>query len=272
METPVIIPAPAPEANIDAIKTLGGFLHTSPELCMKRLLVQGYYKIFQICKCFRDSERGRHHLPEFTMLEWYRRDSDYLDLMDECQTMIKYVLYELGIGERIEYQGKAIILTGDWERLTVKEAFLQFTSTTPEQAIDSGTFDELIVSKIEPELNNGRPVFLYNFPSSQAALSRIKKDDPEIAERFELYIGGLELANAFSELTEVEEQKKRFLTEAESRKRAGKNLYPFPEKFIKDLEHMPQSGGIAFGVDRFVMILTNSKTIDEVVSFTPEQL
>ena len=272
VETPVIIPAPAPEANIDAIKTQSGFLQTSPELCMKRLLSAGYEKIFQVCKCFRDAERGHLHLPEFTMLEWYRAEADYFDMMVECQSMVKHVVNELGIGERLEYQGKAVDLSGEWEKITVKDAFKRYAGTTPEKAIEAGAFDELMVSDIEPCLNNGKPVFLYNYPVSQAALSKISKDDSEAAERFELYIGGLELANAFSELTDADEQKKRFLEETENRKKRGKIQYPFPEKFINDLEHMPPAAGIAFGIDRFAMLLTNSTSIDEVITFTPENL
>jgi lysyl-tRNA synthetase class 2 len=272
VETPVIIPAPAPEVNIDAIKTEGGFLQTSPELCMKRLLSTGYEKIFQICKCFRDSERGHLHLPEFTMLEWYRTGADYFDLMDECQSMVKHVVNELGIGEIFGYQEQSIDLSGEWEKMSVKEAFKKYTGTTPLKAIESGDFDEIMVSEIEPGLNNGKPVFLYNYPVTQAALSKVNIDDPEVAERFELYMGGLELANAFSELTDASEQKKRFLEETELRKKAGKIGYPFPEKFIYDLEHMPPSAGIAFGIDRFIMLLTDSPTIDEVVTFTPEKL
>jgi len=272
VETPVVIPAPAPEANIDAVKTENGFLQTSPELCMKRLLSAGYEKIFQICKCFRDAERGRLHLPEFTMLEWYRAKADYFYLMDECRSMVKHAAHELGTGEIIEYQGSSINLSGEWEKITVTEAFKKFTGTTPEKAIESGKYDELMAGSIEPGLNTGKPVFLYNYPASQAALSRVNREDPNVAERFELYMGGLELANAFSELTEADEQKKRFLEEAENRKKAGKTRYPFPEKFINDLEYIPPSAGIAFGIDRFIMLLTDSSTIDEVVTFTPEKL
>ncbi len=272
VETPVVIPAPAPETNIDAIKTDIGFLQTSPELCMKRLLARGYSKIFQICKCFRDGERGHLHLPEFTMLEWYTAGADYFDLMKECEDMIKHVLNETGMGQVIDYQGKSIDFSKEWDKITVREAFKKFAGKTPEETIESDDFDEIMVSDVEPALNNGRPVFLYNYLSSQAALSRINKDDPSVSERFELYAGGLELANAFSELTDSEEQKKRFLEEAQNRKKAGKISYPFPDKFINDLEHMPPSAGIAFGVDRLVMLLTNSSSIDEVVTFTPETL
>ena len=176
------------------------------------------------------------------------------------------------MGEKIEYKERRIDFSGEWERMSVREAFDKFTCTTPEEAVESGSFDELMVTSIEPGLNNGRPVFLYNYPSSQAALSRINKDDPDVAERFELYIGGLELANAFSELTDSDEQRKRFLKEAENRKKAGKIPYPFPEKFINDLGQMPPSAGIAFGVDRFVMLLTNRASIDDVITFSPETL
>lgn len=272
VETPVVIPAPAPETNIDAIKAEKGFLQTSPELCMKRLLSTGLNKIFQICKCFRQAERGHLHLPEFTMLEWYRTEADYFELMDECRILIKYVVNKLGMGERLEYQGMPINLSGEWEKISVKEAFIKYTATTPEKAIESGNFEEIIVSEIEPRFNNCKPVFLYNYPVSQAALSKISRDNPDVAERFELYMGGLELANAFSELTDAEEQKKRFIDEEKNRKKRGKTDYPFPEKFINDLENMPPSAGIAFGIDRFVMLLTNSASIDEVVTFTPEKL
>jgi lysyl-tRNA synthetase class 2 len=272
VETPVIIPAPAPEANIDAIEASGKFLQTSPELCMKRLLAMGYSKIFQICKCFRNSERGHLHLPEFTMLEWYISNEDYLYLMDECRDMIRHVARTLGISDILNFQGKQIDISGIWERITVRDAFNRYAGTTPEKAVEAGNYDEIMVTEIEPSLNKGRPIFLYDYPSSQAALSRKKKGDPGVAERFELYMGGLELANAFSELTDVEEQKKRFLAELKSREMQGKTVYPFPERFINDLEYMPPSAGIAFGVDRLIMLLTDSASIDEVVTFTPERL
>jgi elongation factor P--(R)-beta-lysine ligase len=272
VETPVVIPAPAPEANIDAIEVSEKFLQTSPELCMKRLLAMGYTRIFQICKCFRNYERGHLHLPEFTMLEWYCSNEDYLFLMDECQEMIKHVTHTLGTGDILNYQGKKIDISGIWERITVRDAFSRYAGTTPEKAIEAGNFDEIMVTEIEPSLDKGSPVFLYEYPASQAALSRTKGDDPGVAERFELYMGGLELANAFSELTDVIEQKKRFLEELDHRERKGKTRYPFPERFINDLEYLPPSAGIAFGVDRFIMLLTDSPSIDDVVSFTPEKL
>jgi lysyl-tRNA synthetase class 2 len=141
---------------------------------MKRLLAMGYNRIFQICKCFRKSERGERHLPEFTMLEWYKADEDYLYLMDECEAMIRHVTRALGKGDKLKYQGKQIDISGSWERITVRDAFLKYGGTTPERAIEAGTFDEIMVSGIESSLDMGRPVFLYDYPASQAALSRKK--------------------------------------------------------------------------------------------------
>ena len=272
IETPNLIPAPAPEVHIDAISAAHGFMHTSPELCMKRLLSAGYSKIFQICKCFREGERGDLHLPEFTLLEWYRAQADYMDLMDECEEMIRFVARETRLGNRIEYGDKVIDLEGPWERITVRKAFERYSPLSMEEALDSGRFDEIMVTEIEPQLNMSKPTFLYDYPSSLAALARIKKDEPDLAERFELYIGGLELANAFSELTDVREQEKRFRSDQDKRRQLGKTIYPSPEKFLEDLHQMPPSAGIAFGVDRLVMLFANTTKVDDVVSFTPEEI
>ncbi|HYQ61384.1 MAG TPA: EF-P lysine aminoacylase EpmA [Desulfatiglandales bacterium] len=272
VETPYLLPAPAPELHIDAIRAGEGFLHTSPELCMKRLLAAGYSKIFQICKCFRHGERGGRHLPEFTLLEWYRADTDYLDLMDECEEMVAFVMEELGLPPVLEFQGKAVDLRRPWPRLTVQEAFGRFASTSLEQAMESGRFDEILSFEIEPSIGFPKPVFLYRYPSSLAALSRLSEDDPGVAERFELYAAGVELANAFSELVDPVEQRARFERELAKRGQNGHTVYPMPEKFLRSLPFMPESAGIALGVDRLVMLLSNQKEIDSVVSFTPEEL
>jgi len=272
VETPYLIPAPAPELHIDAVAGGAGFLHTSPELCMKRLLAAGYPKMFQICKCFRQGERGGRHLPEFTLLEWYRAETDYLGLMDECEEMVGFVLEELGLPPVLEFQGKTLDLQRPWLRFTVQEAFERYASTPLEQAMESGRFDEILAFEIEPSLGFPKPVFLYHYPSALAALARLSKDTPAFAERFELYWAGLELANAFSELTDPEEQRARFEIELAKRKQQGKTVYPMPEKFLRSLLFMPESAGIALGVDRLVMLLSNQKEIDPVVSFTPEEL
>jgi len=272
VETPYLIPAPAPELHIDAIRAAEGFLHTSPELGMKRLLAAGYPKIFQICKCFRHGERGGRHLPEFTLLEWYRAETDYLGLMDECEEMVAFVLEELGLPPVLEFQGNALDMRRPWLRLTVQEAFERYASAPLEQAMESGRFDEILAFEIEPSLGFPKPVFLYRYPSALAALARLSKDDPGYAERFELYVAGVELANAFSELTDPVEQRVRFEKEQAKREHQGKRAYPMPENFLRSLPFMPESAGIALGVDRLVMLLSNQKEIDSVVSFTPEEL
>lgn len=272
IETPNLIPSPAPEVHIDAVSAADGFMHPSPELCMKRLLSAGYSMIFQICKCYRKGERGKHHLPEFTILEWYRAGADYMDLMTECEEMIRFVAADLEREDKIEYMGKSIDLRGPWERMTMSEAFKRYSPIPLEEALGSDRFDEIMVLEIEPRIDISKPLFLYDYPFSLAALSRLKEADPSLAERFELYIGGLELANAFSELTDVNEQKKRFAREREIRRQLGKAEYPFPDRFIKELDKMPEAAGIAFGIDRLVMLFADKDTIDDVVSFTPEEL
>jgi len=272
IETPHLIPAPAPELHIDAIKADNSFLHTSPELCMKRLLSAGYSRIFQICRAYRDGERGGRHLPEFTLLEWYRAGSDYLALMDECEEMILFVAGHQGFGERLPYQGREIDLRGPWDRIPVKEAFVRHGSQSMEEALASGRFDEIMAVEIEPHLGVPSPAFLYDYPASLASLARLKKKEPELAERFELYVGGLELANAFSELIDRAEQEMRFKEDREKRLKLGKAVYPLPARFLEAIGHMPASAGIALGVDRLVMLFADRSRIEDVVSFAPEEV
>jgi elongation factor P--(R)-beta-lysine ligase len=272
VETPFLIPAPAPELYIDAVQAGELFLHTSPELCMKRLLASGYEKIFQICRCFREGERGANHLPEFTILEWYRPEADYRNLMNECEDMLLHLSMALGLGEKLSYQGREIDLRRPWPRLKVRDAFLQYAGVVLEDALAAGSFEELMVTRVEPHLGTPKPTFLCDYPSSLAALARTKAEEPQSAERFELYLAGLELANAFSELTDAAEQKRRFEREREERKRLGKKIYPLPDRFLEALPFMPESAGIALGLDRLVMIFSDRKSIDPVVAFTPEEL
>ncbi len=272
VETPIRVPTQAPEAHIDPLTSEGWFLHTSPELCMKRLLAAGYPRIFQIARCFRAEERGALHISEFTLLEWYRSQIDYKAMMEECEDLLLYLAEVLCHENVITYQGKEIVLERPWERISVRDAFERYSPITMEEALEQDRFDEIMVSHIEPRLGRKRPTFLYDYPASLAALSRLKKGDPTLAERFELYMGGLELANAFSELTDCDEQKARFAREQEHRRKMGKPPYPEPERFLAALPHMPEASGIALGVDRLAMLFTDSKTIDDVVTFTPEML
>ncbi len=272
VETPFRIPAPAPEAHIDAAPAGEWFLHPSPEICMKRMVAAGYGQIFQICRCWRDGERGSRHLPEFTMLEWYRADADYLHLMDECETLIRSVACTVGKGNKLIFRGESVDLSGPWERISVRDAFRRYAGTTMEEALEQDQFDELMVEAIEPRLGLEKPTFIYDYPACRGALARFKRDDPTVAERFELYIGGLELANAFSELVDAREQYDRFTQEVSYRASLKKTAYPLPEKFLAELPQMPPTAGIALGVDRLVMVLLNAASIDAVVAFPPEEL
>ena len=272
VETPYRIPAPAPESYIDAIPSRDWFLHPSPELCMKRLLAAGHEKIFQICRCWRDGERGTLHIPEFTLLEWYRANCDYMDLMVECEALIQWISSRIGLGDEISFRDREIRLSSPWERFSVEEVFKRFARVSMKTALENGRFDEVMVQEIEPHLGVEKPTFIYDFPAERGALAHLKSENPALAERFELYIGGLELANAFSELIDPVEQRKRFHSEEAFRRSMNKPPYPVPEKFLAELEGMPPSAGIALGVDRMVMVFLDAKTIDEVVAFTPEEL
>jgi len=272
VETPQLIPAPAPEPHIDAISAGDGYLHTSPELCMKRLLAAGYPRIFQFSKCFRAGERGNLHLPEFLLLEWYRTGIDYRTLMEECEALILSVSRSLGKGEKISYQGMEIDLRSPWEKISVREAFDRRASLPLQMALEKGCFDQVMVREIEPHLGITGPTFLYDYPASLAALARLRHDDQRFAERFEIYLAGLELANGFSELTDAREQRARFERDLQHRNDLGKEVYPMPESFLESLDHMPEAAGIALGVDRLAMIFTDAPKIDDVVFFTPEEV
>jgi lysyl-tRNA synthetase class 2 len=239
---------------------------------MKRMLAAGFEKIFQICKCFREGERGTHHLPEFTMLEWYHRGMNYTSLMRECRELVVSVASEVGCSYDIVYQDNKISLNGAWEYLSVQDAFDRYAPITLKETMEEGAFDTIMACDIEPNLGRERPTFLYDYPFCPGALAKGKESDPDLAERFELYIAGVELANGFSELTGVYEHRLMFQKVREYRASMGKSLYPVSEKFLGASSTMPEAAGIALGVDRMAMIFTNSEKIDEVVSFTPELL
>lgn len=268
VETPQRIPANAPELHIDAVASGDWFLQTSPELAMKRLLAAGYERLFQICHCWRDGERGRLHLPEYTMLEWYRADCDYHTLMADCEELF----LTLAEANCISYQGETIDLTRPWPRMTLSEAFNNYAPMSVDEALLQNCFDELIVTAIEPQLPKNRPLFLTEYPISQAALARQKPSDPTVAERFELYIGGMELANAFSELNDPDEQRQRFLEEETQRRLIGKPAYPVAEPFLQELVAMPESAGIALGIDRLIMLFCNLQQIADSIALPPELL
>jgi len=270
IQTPVRTPAPAPESHIDAMSVEDGwFLVTSPELYMKRLLAAGYSKIFQITPVFRREEQGRLHHPEFTLLEWYRLHADYGALREDCQQLLRAAWKAAGHGDAWDYRGRRLEMDGEWELLTVKEAFARFADWEPGADVNQDRFDLDLVEKVEPHLGFPRPCILADYPANQAALSRLKPGDPSVAERFELYWAGIELANGFSELTDAVEQRHRFESTLEMRHRAGRPAYPLPESFLGSIEHLPPCAGIALGMDRLIMILSGADHLDQVVAFPP---
>lgn len=272
VDTPLRLPVLAPEAWI--LPELSGpfFLQTSPELCMKRLLAQGHERLFQICHCFRRGERGRLHLPEFLMLEWYRSGSNYLELMAECEELLWEVAEVSALAGFSGSNTVAVSLEPPWERLSVAEAFGRYGGMSPEAALAGGIFEEVLVGKVEPHLGMAKPTFLYDYPAQLASLARLKPGRPQVAERFELYLGGVELANGFSELTDPAEQRRRFAYEQELIRGDGRDPGPMPETFLRELAGLESAAGIALGLDRLVMLLTGSIGLDSVVSFVPEEL
>lgn len=271
VDTPLRVPTLAPEPYILPQPAGDWFLQTSPELCMKRLLASGYQRIFQICKCFRRQERGRNHLPEFTMLEWYTAHQNYQALMQQCEELIVFVATAVKCLP-ILWQHTRISLERPWPRLAVAEAFARYGRLTMEEALRQNAFDEIMALDIEPRLGHSQPVFLYDYPLASGALARPRADQPHLVERFELYIGGLELCNACSELTDEKEQVRRFQEALDIQQQQGETPLPWPERFIDALPQLPPSAGSALGLDRLVMLLSNHSSIDDVAAFTPEEL
>ncbi len=270
VETPVRVPAVAPEPNIVPFKSGAWFLATSPELHMKRLLAAGYPRLFQVSRCFRHGERGRWHNPEFTMLEWYRAGAGYLDIIYEVEELVAQIAAGLGLGSRLVYQGSEIDISRPWPRLTVREAFVKAAGWDPVTAPDPARFDKDLIDRVLPGLAPDRPMVLADYPAGLASLARLKAADPAVAERAEAFIGGLELANAYSELADPAEQAERFRQAIEEIRREGQPLTPMPERFLASLPYLPACGGVALGVDRLVMLFCDAASIDEVMAFTEE--
>jgi len=269
VETPVLVPQAAPEQFIAPFTVNGWFLSTSPEMHMKRLLAAGYGSVFQITHCFRKGERGRLHNPEFTMLEWYRVDADYLQIIDDTERLVLAVAGDLGPGTTICYQGQDINLARPWPRTTVSNAFQKSADWDPVLRLDPERFDLDLVDKVMPGFSNNRPTVLMDYPAANASMARLKPGDKEVAERAEMFIGGLELANAYTELTDAAEMEKRFREVIEETGDAGGHR-PMPRRFLKAMVDLPACGGVALGVDRLVMLLCDAASIDEVVAFPRE--
>ncbi|MFO8241493.1 MAG: EF-P lysine aminoacylase EpmA [Dissulfuribacterales bacterium] len=274
VQTPLMIEAPIPESSIRTFPVPQGkgrpdlYLIPSPEINLKRLLAEGFDRIFQLGPVFRKGEQGCHHLSEFTMLEWYRTESDYHDLMSDSEAIIKIAARAVGWkDDSVTYKGRKIDVNPKFPRITIKQMFEKYAGWTPNISTDLDRFNEDMVTKIEPNLPWDRPVFLMDYPASCASLARLKPSDPMVAERVELYAGGLEIANGFSELTDRVEQETRFRKEAERLVEQGFNVCAWPEEFLTSLSRLPKCAGMALGVDRLIMLLTNSSNINEVVPF-----
>lgn len=268
VETPVRLPVNAPETHIDAIPAGTGWLRTSPELAMKRLLAAGHEKLVQLAPCFREGEVGRWHHPEFMLLEWYRANAGYIDILADTKVLLATLALELRGTTDITWQGAPLSLAQElWEKRTVSEAFIEHAGWNPALQFDPDRFDLDLVTLVEPALATDHPVILIDYPAPLAALARRKPDDPARAERWELYLGGVEIANAYSELTDPTEQRTRFEEANALRQKRGAQPYPLDESFIAALEHMSASGGIALGVDRLLMILVDADSLDGVLPF-----
>lgn len=275
VDTPIRQPVILPECNIEPIIADGQYLQTSPELCMKRLLAAGCDKIFQICHCFRKNELGNRHLEEFTMLEWYRRGSDYHQLMEDCECLLKFIVEAFidDSGNNLEKINKSPLLkqlTNTPEKITVSDAFKKYSPVPLNQALKENDFDELLVEYVEPQLGIQRPTFLIEYPKEMASLAILKQSDLTVAERFELYFNGIELANGFSELTESAEQEARFSEEISIIRTTHGRKQEMPIRFLAEIDSIGSAAGIAFGFDRLLMLLTGTNVINDVVSFSPE--
>lgn len=259
-ETPQILSAPAPEEFIDAVPAPGGgWWRTSPELEMKMLLAGGSGPIYQIGPCCRAEEEGPWHRSCFTMLEWYRPHAGSADMMADTKALLEAAALAVTGGTSVEFNGTRVSLAArDWQVLDVSEAFRRFAGWDPAEAFDQDRFDLDLVDKVEPSLPRDRPVALAAYPAQLASLARLRENPlggPPVADRWEVYVGGCELANAYGELTDPAEQRKRFAAANAFRAGRGKTTYPLREDFLAALGNMPPSGGIALGVDRLDMIL-----------------
>lgn len=254
------------EAHIDAEPAGERWLRTSPELHCKRLLAAGYEKIYVMGSCFRRGELGKRHHPEFTMLEWYRTHAGYRDLLQDTVELLRALAPE-GI-TRPNGASAWHIDTHRHYELSVSEAFRKFAGWDPCRNFDEGRFEEDLMEKVEPALPRDAPVFLMDYPRECSALARCKEDPPFEGERWELYLDGVEIANAYGELTDAEEQRRRFKAWADLRKKEGREVYPLDEPFLEALQAgLPPCAGIALGVDRLVMILAGEVTLDPVIAF-----
>lgn len=273
VETPVRVAAPGLDAHVDAVPAEDGFLITSPEHHMKRLLVGGMPRVFQVARVSRRDEHGPLHEPEFTMLEWYRAFSTAEEVMNDAEILATRVVEALSGGSRVRGpSGRLLDVTPPFRRQTVRDAYRRHAGISDAAdlaASDEDRYFQLWVDRVEPGLSRARsPLFLTEFPATQAALARLCPHDEAVAERFELYAGGFELCNGFGELTNPAEQRRRFELELARRRRSGSPLQPIDEPFLAALEEgLPPSGGNALGFDRLVALATSTPRVADVIAF-----
>lgn len=305
VETPALQVSPGMEPHIQAFRTelltadrqarSTRYLHTSPEFAMKKLLVAGMPRIYQMAHVFRNAEGSRLHAPEFTMLEWYRAGAGYRAIMEDCVNLLQEVARALSL-ECYRYDGRSADPFAPWEIISVCAAFETYAGfslepflpespetvrslaarvralglhTSPDDRWDD-LFFRVFLEKIEPRLGMGRPTILYDYPASMAALARACPQDPRFAERFELYVCGVELANAFGELTDPAIQRARFEADMALKARLYGESWPIDGDFIAALEQgMPDSSGIALGIDRLALLATGAACVEEVLWCPP---
>jgi len=273
VETPLRVPAPGVDLHLDAIPAHGGYLITSPELHMKRLLAAGFPRVFQVARASRLDELGQWHEPEFTMLEWYRAFAGLPQVLSDTEQLLRAVAERVsGEARLIGATGQRYELTLPFQRITVREAFREYAGIADAVDLahtDEARYFELYVDLVEPGLaREPAPLFLWKYPANQASLARLAADDPSVAERFELYVGGVELCNGFDELTDPVEQRARFEDDTRRRVSEGRPTYAIDARFLAGLvSGMPRAGGNALGFDRLLMLATGARELAEVIAF-----
>ena len=299
VQTPALVSAPGLEAHIEPMAVVSGpddggestqFLITSPEHHMKRLLGGGFSRIYQMGKCYRRGEVSPQHQPEFTLVEWYRAYATYREIATDTENLVAHVSQQVLGTTMVEHAGRLLDLRPPWQRLTVTEAFARYggvdlpacgdsevfgrqaRAAGCDSVVDGDTWEEVffkvLLDRVEPRLADLGAVLLQDYPAPLASLSKLKMDDPLTAERVEAYIGGMELANGFTELNDPREQRRRFMAERQRRRGSPAAALPLDEAFLRMLsDGMPPAAGMALGVGRLIMMLTDATAIDTVVAF-----
>ncbi len=279
VQTPLMVPSPGLEVHLDAFEVAGGdrgsprWLSTSPEYQMKRLLARGLTRIYQIAPCFRRGESGARHNPEFTMVEWYRSGAGMAEVMADTEQLVAAVT-----GGAVRLGDRVVDVAPPFERIPVCDAFARFAGWSPDETLAAAAADEeryfrTLIDQVEPALAAAPgAVFLVDYPATQASLARRKREDPRLAERFELYVAGIELCNGFGELVDPVEQRARLVADQETRRARGLPVYPVDERFLDDLARVPPSGGNALGLDRLVALVCGTTEIAAVLAFTADEV